>query len=216
MSHSLESAHKYQLWLSNLRKHGLTVHGVEEVYTKFKGDGDLLFGLTLLDASTPEGDKVPPICFLKGEVVSVLIVLKEAESGQEFALLVRQRRICNGGMIYETVAGMVDGTDAPHAVAVRETEEETGLTITPEQLIPLNKEPHYVSTGTSDEAMYFYFCKLTLSRTEIQSYHQQHTGLDSEYERIITAVVPLMDSLKLIRNVNGLLNIYLYLEQRNR
>jgi 8-oxo-dGTP pyrophosphatase MutT (NUDIX family) len=216
MSHTLESTHKYQLWLANLRKHGLTVHGVEEVYTKFKGDGDLLFGLTLLDASTPEGDKMPPICFLKGEVISVLIVLKEAESGEEFALLVRQRRICNGDMIYETVAGMVDGTDDPHAVAVRETEEETGLKITPEQLIPLNEEPLYVSTGTSDEAMYFYFCELTLSRAEIQSYDQQHTGLDSEYERIITAVVPLMDSMKLIRNVNCLLNIYMYLEQRNR
>ncbi|MEM7657014.1 MAG: NUDIX hydrolase [Bacteroidota bacterium] len=214
MSHSLESAHKYQLWVANLKKSGLTIHGIEEVYAKYKGDGDLLFGLTLLDATTPEGDKIPPICFLKGEVVSVLIVLKEEASGEEYALLVRQRRICNGDFIYETVAGMVDGTDEPHAVAVRETEEETGLKVAPEQIIPLHEGPYFVSTGTSDEAMYFYYAELTVNKEQLKAYDNQQMGVISEHERIITAVVPLQDTLTLIRNVNGLLNVHLYLAQR--
>lgn len=211
---TLSESHKYQLWQKNLRKNDIDVHGVEELHTQYRSDGVLLFGLVLLDASTPEGDKIPPICFIKGEIVSVLICLIDKDTGDKYALLVKQRRICTGGMIYETVAGMVDDTDIPHEVAVKETAEESGLTVDPSQVILLNEEPLYVSTGTSDEAMYFYYCELEMSLEQIQSYDNQQQGMISEHERIITEVVPLMDSLTRITNVNGLLNVYLYLQKK--
>ncbi|MEM7366986.1 MAG: NUDIX hydrolase [Bacteroidota bacterium] len=211
---SLSSSPKFQLWRQNLLRHGLEINKIEEVFTRYKSDGDLLFGLVLLDATTPEGDKIPPVCFIKGLIVSVLVCLIDEKTGEKYALLVRQRRICNGDFVYETVAGMVDGDDDPHTVAVKETAEETGLVVHPSQVILLNEEPHYVSTGTSDEAMFFYYCELEMSREKIFSYHNQQQGLISEHERIITEVVPLMQGLHLIRNVNGLLNIHLYLQQK--
>ena len=58
----LSSTPKYKLWRKNLEINGIDVHNVEEVWTRYRSDGDLLFGLVMLDASTPEGDKIPPVC----------------------------------------------------------------------------------------------------------------------------------------------------------
>lgn len=207
---SLESAHKVQLWLGNLRRNGVKVHHLEPLFTKFKTDGDLLFGLVNLDATVPEGHQMLPLCFLKGEVVSVLICLIDRDTREKFLLLVRQRRICNGAMIYEQPAGMVDGSDRPLDVAVREVKEETGLEITAEVVHLLNEEPLFPSSGTSDEAMYLYYVELERSREEIFGYDNQATGSGSENEHIQTCVVPLAEAKRLVTNACGLLNIYLY------
>lgn len=207
---TLESAHKVQIWLRNLRRNGVEVHGVETLFSKFKSDGDLLFGLVNLDATVPEGHKILPLCFLKGEVVSVLICFIDRDTSEKFLLLVRQRRICNGALIYEHPAGMVDGTDAPLDVALREVAEETGLVITAELVHRLNEEPLFPSSGTSDEAMYLYYAELELSRAEIFRYDGQSTGSGSENEHIQTCIVPLADAKRLVTNACGLLNIYLY------
>jgi len=212
MQESLQEAHKFQLWKNNLIKNGLKIHDIEEIYTRHRHNGEALFSLVLLDATTPEGDKIPPICFLKGTVISILICLIEKETKKKYALLVRQRRICSGGMVYETVAGMVDKDDDPHEVAVKETAEETGLQVDPKSVNRLGDEPYYVSTGTSDEAMYFYFAELEMSKEEIMSYHNVEQGIVSEHEHIYTHVCPLSEAKRLITNTNGLLNVYMYEE----
>ena len=215
MQESLQESHKYKLWKGKLLKNGLKIREIEEVYTRYRHNGEALFSLVLVDAATPEGDKIPPICFLKGEVVSVLVCLIDRETKEKFILLVKQRRICNGGYIYEQVAGMVDGTDDPHDVAVRETEEETGVKVAKSQVHLLNKEPHYVSTGTSDEAMYFYYCELEMDRAEIDSHHDRKMGIEHEHERIYTHIATIAEAKKLVTNTNALLNIYLYEEAIN-
>ena len=212
----LSQSFKYQNWLRHVQANGLSVHGVEEVYTRHRYNGEALFGLVLLDASTPEGDKIPPICFIKGQVVSVLICLIDQDTEEEFLLLVRQRRICNGDYIYEHVAGMVDRDDAPHTVAVRETEEETGLKVDPSAVHPLNHEPLYASSGTSDEALYFFYAELRMSRAEIEALQDQEQGVDYVHERIYTHIATIPEALRLITNTNGLLNVYLYLEKGMR
>ncbi|MEO0471906.1 MAG: NUDIX hydrolase [Bacteroidota bacterium] len=213
MKERVQDSHKYKLWASNLAANGLDVHGIEELYTRYRHNGEALFSLLLLDATTPEGDKIPPICFLKGEVVCVMVVLIDQDSGEKYNLLVRQRRICNGDFIYEQVAGMVDIDDDPHDVAVRETAEEVGIQVKKEDVILLNQTPYFPSTGTSDEALYFYYCELKMSAAEIASYHNQQMGVISEHERIYTHLATIEEARRLITNTNGLLNIFLYLEQ---
>ena len=210
MQESLQDAHKFKLWKKNLIENGLDIHEIEEVYTRHRHNGEVLFSLVMLDATSPEGKKIPPICFLKGTVISILICLIDKATQEKYALLVKQRRICNGAMVYETVAGMVDKDDDPFDVAVKETEEETGLKIDPAIVHRLGNEPLYVSTGTSDEAMYFYYAELELSYDEIMSYHNVEQGIISEHEHIFTHVCPLADAKKLITNTNGLLNVHMY------
>jgi 8-oxo-dGTP pyrophosphatase MutT (NUDIX family) len=210
MQEQLHQAPKFTRWKALLEQNGITVHGIEEKYTRHGHLGQVLFSTVLLDATTPEGDKIPPICFLKGVIVCVLVCLIDEATGDKYNLLVRQRRICNGDYIYEQVAGMVDNDDDMHAVAVREVAEETGLSVDKAQVILLNEEPLFPSTGTSDETMYMYYCELTMSRDKIFSYHALETGVEAEHEKIFTHVATFPEAKRLIKNVNGLMNIYLY------
>jgi len=206
----LREAPKFKRWKRLLRENGLTLHGFEELYVKRYGNGDVLFALLNVDATTPEGHKLLPLCFLKGEVVSVLVCLIDEVTGEKFLLLVKQRRVSTGGYIYEHPAGMVDADDDPLDVAVREVREETGLDINPGAVRRLNDEPYFPSTGTSDEALHFFYAELRLSRAAIEALDAQETGAAGEHEFIRTCVVPCADGKRLITNACGLLNLYLY------
>ncbi len=212
MSEKLEDAHKFKLWKSNLELNGLKINAIEEKYTRRRYNGEVLFSLLMLDAETPEGDKIPPVCFLKGEVVSILISLIDELTNEKYLILVKQRRIAEGGFTYEHPAGMVDGTITPAQIALQEVKEETGIEITPGQLFPLqNGTRLFPSTGTSDECMYFYFCELVLPKTKIDELNNKNMGTDYEFERITTVVLPFLEAHKKINNTNGLLLNYLYL-----
>lgn len=212
MKESLENAHKFKLWKTNLQTNGLKINNIEEVYTRHRYNGEALFSLVMLDADTPEGDKIPPICFIKGEVVCVCIVLIDKETKEKYLLLVKQRRIAEGGFTYEHPAGMVDGTKTPLEIAVMEVKEETGITVSEEDLINLSPNKRlFPSTGTSDEAMYFYFCEIELDKKEIESFENKEMGTEYEFERITTHVYPFVEGHHKINNSNGLLLNYLYL-----
>ncbi len=212
MKESLENAHKFKIWKANLQTNGLKINNIEEVYTRHRYNGEALFSLVMLDAETPEGDKIPPICFIKGEVVCVCIVLIDKETKEKYLLLVKQRRIAEGGFTYEHPAGMVDSTKTPLEIAVMEVKEETGIIVTENDLIDLSPNKRlFPSTGTSDEAMYFYFCEIELDKTEIESFENKQMGTEYEFERITTHVYPFVEGHRKINNSNGLLLNYLYL-----
>lgn len=212
MSEKLVDSHKYNLWKGNLEKNGLDIHGIEEIYSRRNGHGEILFSLLMTDATTPEGDKIPPICFLKGEVVCVLICFIEKDTREKFLLLVRQRRICDGSLTYEHPAGMLDSESDAASVAAREVFEETGISIQKEELVELNNKPFFPSTGTSDEAMYLFYSEIELTAAEIAAYDNKAQGLLSDHEVITTHVLPFAEGHKLITNVNGVLLSYMYLK----
>ncbi len=212
MIEKLEDAHKYKLWKKNILANGLQINNIEEVYSRRRYNGEVLFSLLMLDASTPEGDKIPPICFLKGEVVSVCIILIDEQTDEKYLLLVKQRRIADGGYTYEHPAGMIDGSATALSIAVQEVKEETGLGVYEKDLVSLGSEKRlFPSTGTSDEAMYFYYCELRMSLEKINFYDNNRMGSTYEFERITTHVVPFLTGHELISNTNGLLLNYMYL-----
>lgn len=208
----LEDAHKFKLWKKNLIENGLKINRIDQHYTRYRYNGEILFTLLMLDAETPEGDKIPPICFLKGEVVCVLTCLIDKNTREKYLLLVKQRRIAEGGFTYEHPAGMVDGTKTPLEIAVQEVKEETGLSVTAEQLIDVTPQKRvFPSTGTSDEAIYLYYCEIELSAEEIADLNEKEMGTDYEFERITTHILPFAEAHRLINNTNALLLNYLYL-----
>jgi ADP-sugar diphosphatase len=208
----LQDAHKFNLWKQRLVDNGLDIHRIDELYSRHNREGDILFSLLYTDATTPEGYKIPPICFLKGEVVCVLICFIDSITREKYLLLVQQRRICDGSLTYEHPAGMLDSERDAAAVAAREVWEETGIKIGTNDLVQLNKDPYFPSTGTSDEAMYLYYCELEMTSEQIQSYHNQSMGLASDHEFINTFVVPFQEGHRLITNVNGILLNHMYLK----
>ncbi len=212
MSRSLLDAHKIKLWKGRLEQNGNVVRGIEELFTKYRPDGTLLFGLVNVDAVSPEGESLLPLCFIKGEVVCVLICLIDRETGKKHLVLVRQRRVCDGSLTFEHPAGMLDDEPDPYVVAVREVREETGIEIDRSRLVHLNPgRVLFPTTATSDEAMYLFYTELVLSSPEIRSLHLQHRGEVSENEKILTYVVPFEEGYRLITNTNGLLHCFMYL-----
>ncbi|ARK10592.1 NUDIX domain-containing protein [Fibrella sp. ES10-3-2-2] len=209
----LQDAPKFKFWKKQLELNGLRVHKISDHFIRRRHNGEVLFALLMVDADTPEGDKIPPICFLKGHAASVLVCLIDEKTGEKFVVLVRQRRISDGSQTYEHPAGMVDVDDDPTDTAAREVGEEIGLSITPDELTKLNPRLWYPSTGTSDEAMHYYFVEKTMSRDEIMRFHLKKMDSESELERITSVVATIPEAHKLVNNVNGLLIHFLYLQK---
>ncbi|MBC3784333.1 NUDIX hydrolase [Spirosoma utsteinense] len=209
---ALEDAPKFKFWKNQMETNGLKINGVSEKYVRHRHNGEVLFAMLEVDADTPEGDKIPPALFLKGHAASVLVCLIDKDTQEKFVVLVRQRRISDGSHTYEHPAGMVDADDAPDDVAARELGEEIGLAATAADLTKLNSKLWFPSTGTSDEAMHFFYLERALSRSEIMAFHHKDMGNASEFERITTVVTTLPEAHKLVTNVNGLLIHFLYLQ----
>jgi 8-oxo-dGTP pyrophosphatase MutT (NUDIX family) len=209
---ALQDAPKFRFWKSQMESNGLKINGVKDHFIRRRHNGEVLFAMLEVDADTPEGDKIPPVCFLKGHAASILVCLIDKDTKEKFVVLVRQRRISDGSHTYEHPAGMVDASDAPDEVAARELGEEIGLSVTPAELTKLNPRLWFPSTGTSDEAMHFFYIERELPRNEIMAFHHKDMGNQSEFERITTAVTSLPEAHKLVNNVNGLLLHFLYLK----
>ena len=208
---SLEDAHKFRYWKSQMEANGLKINDINEFYIRRRQNGEVLFAMLEVDADTPEGDKIPPALFLKGHAACMLVCLIDKDTHEKFVVLVKQRRIADGSQTYEHPAGMVDASDVPDDAAAREIGEEIGLTVSADELTRLNLHVWFPSTGTSDEGMHFFFIEREMSRADIMKFHLKNMGNQSEHERITSVVATLPEAHKLITNVNGLLLHFLYL-----
>jgi ADP-sugar diphosphatase len=210
----LEDSLKYQTWWADLQANGVTLEALEELSTIRKKNGEVLFSLVRMNAKAPEGNPLLPIVMLRGNFVSVLTCLVDRATGEEFQLLVCQRRVANGALFYEHPAGMCDSHGDPFDVALIEVSEETGMSIQREWLTLHNPERLYSSPGLLDEAGYFFSCRIEMDRTEIDGYHMKRGGHYGEGEFIHTYIARPEEAKRLIKNVSGLLAIYLYEEWR--
>ncbi len=207
----LQDSPKFRFWKSQMEANGMKINEVNDFYIRRRHNGEVLFAMLEVDADTPEGDKIPPALFLKGQAVSMMVCLIDKDTRQKFVVLVKQRRIADGSQTYEHPAGMVDASDLPDEVAARELEEEIGLTVTAAELTKLNSQVWHPSTGTSDEGMHFFYIEKEMSRDDIMSFHLKNMGNQAEFERITSVVATIPEAQKLITNVNGLLLNFLYL-----
>lgn len=206
-----EDSFKFKAWRDVLVKNQIKINSIKELHTVNKGNGEVLFTLVHIDAVDPDNHKLLPVVLVRGHFVAVVTCLIEKETGNKYFLLVKQRRVANGEIFYEHPAGMCDSEPDPWKVAVKEVGEETGLQITRDNLRLLHPDPLYSSAGLLDEAGYFFACDIHLSRKEIDSYRGKSAGAVDEHEVIVTHVCTLSEVFNLIRNTNGLLATYLYL-----
>ncbi|GAB4023348.1 NUDIX hydrolase [Spirosoma koreense] len=210
----LDTAAKYQAWHHHLEENHNQINSIEPVYIhRAEKDGSLLYALLRINANSPEGSSLHPICFLKGNAVSILVVLLAEETGEKYVLLVRQRRICDGSQTYEHPAGMIDENDpSPHDVAVRELGEETKLAVKPEEVKPLFDKPLYSATSTSDEALHFFYLERRMALADIKAIDGQQTGKESENEHTSLRIVTFPEAHRLVSNIHGVMSHLQYLK----
>lgn len=209
----LEDARKYQSWKATLERNGITIRGMEELKTVRKGNGEVLFSMVKIDAVADTGEPLLPVALIRGHFVTVTTCLVAAETGEDFFLLVAQRRVADGTVHYEHPAGMMDSEADPYEVAVKEVEEETGLNISREDLTLHNQEMWFSSPGLQDEGGYFFKVRLTMPLAQIQALHDNETGDGGEHEYIRTHIATYDEARRLIRNTNGLLGLFLFAEE---
>ncbi|MEM7039822.1 MAG: NUDIX domain-containing protein [Bacteroidota bacterium] len=207
---ALKDSLKFRQWKGEMEKHGNVLHNVEDLHTVRKRNGEVLFSMIKMQADSPEGNPLLPIALLRGHFVAVLVALIEEETGQEYHLLVRQRRVATGALFFEHPAGMCDSETDPWAIALIEVEEETSLKVTREDLTLLTPQPLYSSPGLLDEGGYFFCCRLTMPAAEIQALHEKEAGTAGEY--IHTFIATPEESRHLIKAANGVLLYFLYQE----
>ncbi|XP_068634741.1 nudix hydrolase 14, chloroplastic [Aristolochia californica] len=156
--------------------------------------GFLKFKADVFDKET--GQKIPGIVFSRGPAVAVLILL-EAD-GQTFVVLTDQARVPVGKFILELPAGMVDddGNDVI-GTAVREVEEEIGISLKLEDMVNLTSflDPStgckvFPSPGGCDEEISLFLYRGHASVEVIKAMHGKEMGLRDHGEMIMVHVVP--------------------------
>lgn len=214
MNQELHNALKFKQWKTTLEKNGILFNSITPLHIVHKPNGEVIFALLNIDAQDKNGEKLLPIVLLRGHFVSVLTCFISQETGKKYLLLVKQYRVSNGEISYEHPAGMCDSETDPYQVAVKEVQEETGLSIQKNDLTLLNKEMYYTSPGLLDEGGYFFYYELTLPQSEIDKYQNKNAGALHEREFIQTCVVPLEEAPMLMTNIPALLNYYLYMQAK--
>ena len=156
----MQDSFKVNIWKSTIQEAGCSLGALHTIADVTKKDGKPLFSLLSAEVTAPEGYRLPHIIFIRGNAVITVPLLCNSR-GEERYLMIRQRRIGTGAFSLEFPAGMIDNAnDNPAEVAAREVFEETGLSIEKDALTPLCQMPLYSSPGASDEAIFFFGCKI--------------------------------------------------------
>jgi 8-oxo-dGTP pyrophosphatase MutT (NUDIX family) len=126
--------------------------------------------------------------FIRGGAVAVLVRVRVA--GNLYALLTRQWRTAGGDYMTEALAGMMDNKQNPVGVALNELKEESGIALTAEQLIPLEKM--FPSIGGCDEVIDFFMTTIIdMDEARFVQILAQTHGVASEGESIRIVAYPI-------------------------
>ncbi len=216
MENELLNQSKVKAWKNFLLANGCTISSISPIAQIKKRDDSLLFALLSADVTSPEGNKLPHIVFIRGHAVVIVPLLRNKDTGEEKYLMVRQRRIGNGQMSLEFPAGMLDESSNPLEVAVRELNEETGLSIDRSNLKPLTDTMLYSSAGAIDEAIYYYGCIIELNETDFQSYIGRKGGCEHEHEFISTVLMTREEAEREATSLQVHLGFFLFDQQIKR
>lgn len=162
------------------------------------------------------GVKIPGIVVLRGQAVAMLMHITDEQTGEEYSILTEQPRVPIGKLSLEIPAGMTDGCGNLKGVAVKELEEECGLTAKTEDLIDLldlamgDKFPGvYMSGGLCDESIRLYLWNVTMPHEKIVELEGRLGGED-DHEQIRLRIVKFNDLWKTAPDAKALSSLALY------
>ena len=197
------SSRLFQNWVDSIHP-DITIKSVMMVSVDFKKNNQPMFAKLSVEACGKDGTLIlPDVVFLRGNSVAILPILTVAQTGEKFVILTKQVRLPVGeSELAEIPAGMLDHNNSFVGVAAKEFEEEVGMKMRPEDLIPLTPEPVgcrqlipfekpiAISPGACDEGMRFFLFQKEVSEAEIRELQGKLTGNKAEGESICLMIVP--------------------------
>ena len=200
----LESS-KFKKWLEKIEATFIVKSVVVHKIDMFgKNVGFVYAEANLTDKN---GNRVPSKAFIRGDSVSIFLVLKDSLTNEKFAVLTYQPRVPAGMYMFESPAGMIDEGDFKFK-AIEELKEEVSsdLQLDPEKLVFL--ERGFTSPGGIDEEVVIYTYEVELSNEEIKKLNNKETGLEGE--NITLKIVPVDSVLDYSLSMTTRLAAYAY------
>jgi ADP-sugar diphosphatase len=175
---------------------------------------------TFFDGKQQHDKKIPGICFLRGNAVSIFVALFCDETSEddketivkEYSILVEQPRVPIGvASVLELPAGMIDDDNESVAgIAVKEMQEECGIFIQPSDLVDLTElalkdivqngglpiAALPPSAGGCDEFVRYMYLEKKVTMQQLSDMKGRLSGLRDHGEYITLSVVPLKDVWK--------------------
>ncbi|ONK79966.1 uncharacterized protein A4U43_C01F12340 [Asparagus officinalis] len=169
-----------KMCLRQVQIQGVDMFGRRVGFLKFKAD--------MLEKET--GTKLPGIVFARGPAVAVLIFLESG--GETYVVLTEQARVPVGKSILELPAGMLDDERGDIVgTAVREVEEEIGITLNADAMVnltalldPATGQKVFPSPGGCDEELSLFLYRSPVKEEVIRALHGKEMGLRDHGELI--------------------------------
>jgi hypothetical protein len=202
---------KVKVWKENIATSGCIMNSLEPLQLIHKSNSELLFALCKADIATPNGNKLPQIVLIRGNVVVIVPLARNRETGEERFITVVQHRIGNGMAGVEFPAGMMDrNVSDPVGVALEEFYEETGVGIAASDLFSLHDSILYTSPGLQDEGVFYFGCILEMADADYRSLQGRKTGEAAEGESIRVSLMTGEEIKRLTNAAQVLLGLYLF------
>ncbi|XP_004300733.1 PREDICTED: nudix hydrolase 14, chloroplastic [Fragaria vesca subsp. vesca] len=194
------------LYLKRVLIQGVDMFGKRIGFLKFEAD--------VIDKET--GKKVPGIVFARGPAVAVLILLESV--GKSYAVLTEQVRVPVGRIILELPAGMLDDDKGDFlGTAIREVEEETGISLKQEDMVDLTAFLDqstgcrmFPSPGGCDEELSLYLYRGQVDKEIIERLQGKETGIREHGELIKVRVLPYEKLWRMTADAKVLTAVALY------
>ncbi|MBM9400276.1 NUDIX domain-containing protein [Gluconacetobacter azotocaptans] len=174
-------------------------------------------GFILLQADAwHDGRQVPGTVLLRGDSVSILLVLRHAGHPDRTILTCEARLPAACPDLLSLPAGMLDG-ETFASTALRELSEEIGADLAVRQDMLVDLATVWLSPGGCDEAIALYYAVLDLDDAAIRALDGRRTGNADERESIRVRVVDLDDIPRIGRtDAKTLLSFYMYRDRAAR
>jgi len=188
----------------------------------FLPNGEILFIKPYVLIRDPDGKIYPRTFLIRKDVVSCFIVL--VCEGKEYVVMITQPRAATGySNIKSIVAGIIDDGETAEEAVIRETLEETGITITQDCVVDLVREiygeiPHglFLAPGTTNDNCRHFAAIKEISVSELSKLQNSLAGAAGENERILVQVLPIDEFISNTTSSNSISAFALYHHYKER
>uniref|UniRef100_A0A7S3P4I3 Nudix hydrolase domain-containing protein n=1 Tax=Amphora coffeiformis TaxID=265554 RepID=A0A7S3P4I3_9STRA len=213
----------------HLEIHSVEIQSVDMFGARKVGFIKIKSDCTLTDTSG-ETVRLPGICFLRGNAVTILVALFCQD--EQYALLVEQPRVPIGQVsCLELPAGMMDDdTQSVTGIAVQEIREECGIEIEASSLVdlsdlalqapvrqghlPMAAIPH--SPGGCDEFCRYLYTEKRVTNAELEAMRGRLQGLRDHGEHIVLRVVTMDEVWSLSGDAKAMIALFLSQQLRKQ
>lgn len=183
----------FKRWKAKVEANGNIIQHVDVLSVISRDQVNLFYALLDCHLLTPEGNKITRCLLLSGDGAVIIPVLTCLDDLKLYTLMVEQRRIVDGDLSLEFASGR-SNDEEPLAIACQEVQEELNLTISQDELIPLNSRPFKVNPDHTDGLASFYYFKREVSLPFLKEIDGSFAGCREDQENIRIRVCTLSEA----------------------